>query len=249
MPLADSHSSTSIWACAIVWNSIFLSIFNTIYKIFSFYLIMSMSEINIFENWKIFFCLFWKQTWATGYISMKHAWINACQCLFQYMLQAGYSPGWSVVNGKNEKTEWKWKKWKNTNEKLAKLKTRKGGLGKNEHPADWQPMKAIQAKMKEWNIEKHWPQMRTSNVYPALTRLATVTCIQELSKGPPLTSFIVLSHGFDASQWRYLQRGFPLWICCSTSHYVPNLPMFRLPLWSFSDQLPINHAFQAFIHA
>lgn len=25
---------------------------------------------------------------------------------------------------------------KNTNEKLAKLKTRKGGLGKNEHPAD-----------------------------------------------------------------------------------------------------------------
>jgi hypothetical protein len=24
----------------------------------------------------------------------------------------------------------------NTNEKLAKLKTRKGGLGKNEHPAD-----------------------------------------------------------------------------------------------------------------
>jgi hypothetical protein len=25
---------------------------------------------------------------------------------------------------------------KNENEKLAKLKTRKGGLGKNEHPAD-----------------------------------------------------------------------------------------------------------------
>lgn len=65
------------------------------------------------------------------------------------MLQAGYSPGWSVVNGKNEKTEWKWK-MKNENEKLAKLKTRKGGLGKNEHPADWQPMKAIQAKMGQW---------------------------------------------------------------------------------------------------
>ncbi len=27
-------------------------------------------------------------------------------------------------------------KLKNENEKLAKLKTRKGGLGKNEHPAD-----------------------------------------------------------------------------------------------------------------
>ena len=51
------------------------------------------------------------------------------------MLQAGYSPGWSVVNGKNEKTEWKWKiEKKNENEKLAKLKTRKGGLGKNERP-------------------------------------------------------------------------------------------------------------------
>ena len=41
-------------------------------------------------------------------------------------------------------------KMKNENEKLAKLKTRKGGLGKNEHPADWQPMKAIQAKMGQW---------------------------------------------------------------------------------------------------
>ena len=39
---------------------------------------------------------------------------------------------------------------KNANKKLAKLKTRKGGLGKNEHPADWQPMKAIQAKMGQW---------------------------------------------------------------------------------------------------
>jgi hypothetical protein len=28
------------------------------------------------------------------------------------------------------------KKMKNENKKLAKLKTRKGGLGKNEHPAD-----------------------------------------------------------------------------------------------------------------
>ena len=28
------------------------------------------------------------------------------------------------------------KKLKNENEKFAKLKTRKGGLGKNEHPAD-----------------------------------------------------------------------------------------------------------------
>ena len=67
------------------------------------------------------------------------------------MLQAGYSPGWSVVNGKNEKqNENEIFFEKNANEKLAKLKTRKGGLGKNEHPADWQPMKAIQAKMGQW---------------------------------------------------------------------------------------------------
>ena len=36
----------------------------------------------------------------------------------------------SVVNGKNEKTEWK--AWKMN--MLAKSKTWKGGLGKNEHP-------------------------------------------------------------------------------------------------------------------
>ena len=41
------------------------------------------------------------------------------------------SPQWrSVVNGKNEKTEWK--AWKMN--MLAKSKTWKGGLGKNEHP-------------------------------------------------------------------------------------------------------------------
>ena len=38
----------------------FLSTFNALYRIFSFYLIMSMSETNIFENWKIFSCLFLK---------------------------------------------------------------------------------------------------------------------------------------------------------------------------------------------
>ena len=70
-----------------------------------------------------------------------------------------------MVNGKNEKTEWK--AWKMN--MLAKSKTRKGGLGKNEHPAglttyrgnsgksrgnekfyspvDQKPEKAIQAKM------------------------------------------------------------------------------------------------------
>jgi hypothetical protein len=143
MPLADFHSPTSIWAF-LLFETLFFFLLSMLYiKHFLSILMMLMSETNIFENWKILLCLFWEQTWATGYISMKHAWMNECQC--RYMLQAGYSLGWSVVNGKNEKTEWK--NEKNTNEKLAKLKTRKGGLGKNEHPADWQPMKAIQAKM------------------------------------------------------------------------------------------------------
>ena len=56
---------------------------------------------------------------------------------------------WSMARMKKQNENEK-KNWKNTNEKLAKLKTRKGGLGKNEHPADWQPMKAIQAKMGQW---------------------------------------------------------------------------------------------------
>ena len=125
---------------------------------------------------------------------MKHAWMNECQCLFQYMLQAGYSPGWSVVNGKNEKTRMK---RKNENEKLAKSKTRKGGLGKNEHPADWQPVKANQAKMGQWKeslfpgesktrkggsgkngIEKwkNWKMERTKE-WKALTTDANIQCL------------------------------------------------------------------------
>ena len=41
---------------------------------------------------------------------------------------------WSMARMKKQNEN---EKWKNANEKLAKLKTRKGGLGKNEHPAEW----------------------------------------------------------------------------------------------------------------
>jgi hypothetical protein len=51
---------------------------------------------------------------------------------------------WSMARMKKQNENGK---MKNENEKLAKLKTRKGGLGKNEHPADRQPVKANQAKM------------------------------------------------------------------------------------------------------
>ena len=83
----------------------------------------------------------------------------------------------------------------------------KWGNEKNIYsPVNRKPERAVQAKMgfekEKWKnevLKKHWPQMRTSNVYPALTRLTTATCIQGLSKGPSSTSFIALSHGFDAS--------------------------------------------------
>ena len=39
---------------------------------------------------------------------------------------------WSMARMKKNESE----KMEKTNEKLAKLKTRKGGLGKNEHPAE-----------------------------------------------------------------------------------------------------------------
>jgi hypothetical protein len=42
---------------------------------------------------------------------------------------------WSMARMKKQ-NENESEKMKNENEKLAKLKTRKGGLGKNEHPAD-----------------------------------------------------------------------------------------------------------------
>ena len=42
---------------------------------------------------------------------------------------------WSMARMKKQ-NENESEKMKNESEKLAKLKTRKGGLGKNEHPAD-----------------------------------------------------------------------------------------------------------------
>ena len=54
------------------------------------------------------------------------------------MVQAGYPQDdlWSMARMKKQNENEKKKFEKNANEKLAKLKTRKGGLGKNEHPAD-----------------------------------------------------------------------------------------------------------------
>ena len=98
---------------------------------------------------------------------------------------------WSMARMKNRM---KMKNWKNESEELAKLKTRKGGLGKNEHPADWQPMKAIQAKMGQWK-ECYSPvnrkperavqakmgfeneKMKEWNIEKALTTDANIQCL------------------------------------------------------------------------
>jgi hypothetical protein len=169
-------------------------------------------------------------------------------------------PGMICGQWQEWKTEWN---WKNENKKLAKLKTRKGGLGKNEHPADWQPMKAIQAKMGQWkesllpgesktrkggsgkNGVWKW-KMKEWNIEKALTTDANIQCLPSTDtpsngdlyprtfQGSLLYKFYCPQPWFwYVSQRRSLQRGFPLWICCSTSHYVPNLPMSCPSLWNF----------------
>ena len=58
-----------------------------------------------------------------------------------------------MVNGKNEKTEWK--AWKMN--MLAKSKTRKGGLGKNEHPGGLTTFKGNSGKNRGNKRKKLFP--------------------------------------------------------------------------------------------
>ena len=99
----------------LLFETLFFFLFSMLYtKYFlSIWSCQCLKQIS-FKIEKILSCLFWKQTWAIGYISMKHAWINECQCLFQYMLQAGYPPQddlWSMARMKkqNENENEKWK--------------------------------------------------------------------------------------------------------------------------------------------
>ena len=101
--------------------------------------------------------------------------------------------------------------------------------------------------------------MRTSNVYPALTRLATATCIQEPSKGPSFTSFIALSHGFDTSLNDGLSKEvFP---CEYVAARATTCPIFQCfvclcetslsnykPIMHFKHSYMHNHAFYVLIH-
>lgn len=106
--------------------------------------------------------------------------------------------------------------------------------------------------------------MQTSNVYPALTRLTTATCIKESSRVPSSTSF-VCDMIYCPRPWfwyvfqrRSLQRGF---LCVHVIARAPTCPIFQsfvcLCETSLSNYKPIihfkrsymhNHAFYVLIH-
>jgi hypothetical protein len=93
--------------------------------------------------------------------------------------------------------------------------------------------------------------MRTSNVYPALTRLATATCIQEPSKGPSSTSFIALSHGFDTSRSDGLSKEvfFPCEYVTARATTCPNFQcLVYLCEASLSNCQPIMHSKHSYMH-
>jgi hypothetical protein len=102
--------------------------------------------------------------------------------------------------------------------------------------------------------------MRTSNVYPALTRLAMATCIQEPTKGPSFTSFIALSHGIDTSPQTTVspKRFFP---CEYVAARATTCPIFQCfvclcetslsncqSIMHFKHSYMHNHAFYVLIH-
>jgi len=59
-----------------------------------------------------------------------------------------------------------------------------------------------------------------------------------------------LNNGLDVSSNDGIpRRGTFASICQSTSHYVPNIPMFCLSLQNYVCKLPIIMHFKAFIHA
>jgi len=122
-------------------------------KISLLFLIMTYVWNEHLENWKIL-CIFWEQTWATRYIQTEHAWTNKCWWLFQYKLPAGSLP--NTVCGQWQ--EWKKNRMKSMKiNKLAKPKTRKGGLGKK-----WAPrwidnlQRQFRQKQGQWKTIPRW---------------------------------------------------------------------------------------------
>jgi hypothetical protein len=105
--------------------------------------------------------------------------------------------------------------------------------------------------------------MRTSNVYPALARLETATCIKESSKVPSPASFVRMMYCPQpwfryVSQRRSLQRGFPCAYVVARATTCPifqclvclceiTLPNYK-PIMHFKHSYMHNHAFYVLIH-
>ena len=68
---------------------------------------MTMSETNIFENWKFLCVYFENQPKQLGAFKRNMHEQTCVDVHFDTRHQQALSLVWSVVNGKNEKTEWK----------------------------------------------------------------------------------------------------------------------------------------------
>jgi hypothetical protein len=101
--------------------------------------------------------------------------------------------------------------------------------------------------------------MRTSNDYPALTRLATATCIQEPSKGPPLqvllpSAMVLIRLATTVSPKRFFPYEYvaarattcPIFQClvCLCEIFLSSYK----PIMHFKHSYMHNHAFYVLIH-
>jgi len=125
------------------------------------------------------------------------------------------------------------------------LKTRKGDPGKNG-------MKEKEKKNTKANMQKALATDAISKVCSTVERPA----IAVPSRGFTLCKSMngiwlpALNNGFDVSSNDGIpRRGTFASICQSTSHYVPNIPMFCLSLRNYVCKLPTIMHFKAFIHA
>ncbi len=164
--------------------------------------------------------------------------------------------------------------------KLAKVKTRKGGLSKNEHPDELTTYRGNSGKNRgnEKNLfpgglktRKGDPgkngmmkKQTKANMQKALTTDA-ISKVRSTVERPAIAvpskgftfyksmngiRFPALNNGLDVSSNDGIpRRGTFANICQSTSHYVPNIPMFCLSLRNYVCKLPIIMHFEAFIHA
>ena len=170
----------------LLFKTLFSSTFKAIYNLFSFY----FDNDNAWNKhfWKLkTFCLFWKANLSNRVHSNETCMSESMLMSISICVTSRFFP--RIVCGQWQewkKTEWKCMKMN----RLAKLKTRKGGLGKNEHPAGLKTRKGSSGKngalkktyfpggsktrkgdpgkngmQQKWKIEKmickkHWPQMQ-----------------------------------------------------------------------------------------